>query len=1046
MLLNLKPFKKGFVKATTFTTKKGTVVHRKAFTDKRVAKTHTASNNARLTWKGDESFGGLRDRLHSKHKQLLNDAKETLKHHEAILEAKKKGDTHSSHGIKVADHHHVVKHLHNLHQKLEDSSQRIMQHQNYNPLAIEKREEQAQKNREKRQALKNPEKKVNKVSELPVLKGKPISIKPEKEEEDQTDYKKGDRLIYSRHSKMLGKQHTMTGHYQGGGIVKLDKEHLHDGRDVIPISKFWTLDKTEKQDMKKKPEIGNTKTEIGNGKTKSDSMLGNKNAYKGGPKDEPKKPKLVVPTVDFPEKKEEEEKTRKSIPLEDFVKLTPEEQEKALGSINEAEFQNLSQAAAFLSKKIDEVVEPERLKLNELDKKDREAYQDLRRRRVRRNSNEYKKHFEESRELSNKRRKFNIEVSNRKSEYLLSMFPALEKITSYGVSDLLGGRMRHGEFIRKLEEGGVELSTQNKRDYLLGDQKNWLTDKAIKMKPEEYAEKLGVNVDNIKEIPRDFGQHLLAKFTNNRFFSGKQNIDFDDLLENYWIKNKAKYSGKKFEVQKDEFKPKVTKDENSEHYDYSKDDHGFSLPDISTAGFTKFTKKELEGEGHELVQRAAKEFEELKKSLIKSERLEKNNYKSGYIPFEYKIEGGYQVVNGNIFLRAAVSQDKYWYKEKPDKRPKKRSSFLYSPDIQIGSEGMLELKGGWKAEIEVQRQIHNKMNDKNTHSTNLLSDISNKGGSWGSHKFFQEAEYDEKTGLINCSTESQGRGKVSASMPLARFKMMLSFYNSSQRGFGGGYVVPEKNLTASVKEAMNILKADQDANRERLSSTYYESYLKGRETSFGTKNIENDLVDSHGVFIKRQNGDTLSTEDKEALTKVIDETYTAIGNKELLSKTAKGKKLKVSFSGERMAFLTKAVGLYVPAEGTIVIGPQMAEVLPHEFAHFMDDNLGDETKKGRGSYASEMQHTSIGQLTILGRRLFSKKSKRTQAQDGYWNRSCEVFARMVEQYAAVNHYKNESYYGKDGYWTKEKYDQIKPEIEKVLMEKFGKSFRLLFRI
>ncbi len=159
---------------------------------------------------------------------------------------------------------------------------------------------------------------------------------------------------------------------------------------------------------------------------------------------------------------------------------------------------------------------------------------------------------------------------------------------------------------------------------------------------------------------------------------------------------------------------------------------------------------------------------------------------------------------------------------------------------------------------------------------------------------------------------------------------------------------------------------------------------------------------------------------------------------------AKENKLKVSYSGEKMAFLTKYVGLYVPVESTVVIGKQMDQVLPHEFAHFMDDNLGDQAKSGRGSYASEMQHTSVGKLTVLGRRTFSRDSKRTQKMDGYWNRSTEVFARMVEQYAAVNHYKDESYYGRDGYWTKEKFNQVKPEIEKVLTEKFGKSFMNLF--
>lgn len=507
--------------------------------------------------------------------------------------------------------------------------------------------------------------------------------------------------------------------------------------------------------------------------------------------------------------------------------------------------------------------------------------------------------------------------------------------------------------------------------------------------------------------------------------------------------NKA-IAGGGIEVQNDEFNPKVT----GTHHDYSEDDHSFLLPDISTSGFTKFTKKEIEGEGHETVKRAVKELEDLKKTLIKSQRLERDMPK-GYMPMKYKIDGGYQIVDGRIFMRVSVSKDKYMYKEEkgePDKRPQSRQSFIYSPDVQLGKEGMVELKGGYKAEIEMQRTLYNQINHKSAKTNSLLSEVKRVGGTYSAHEFFQNAEYNENTGMIESKVSGNNDQEVSASFPPARFKMMLSFYNAHDRGglFSAGYVIPEKNLRRSVKDALEVFKADQDASRERISSTYYEAYLKGYETSFGTANVEDDILDSHGVLIKRQNGEELTDADRIKLEGVVDETFKAIGNKDLLSKMARANKLKVSYSGEKMAFLTKAMGLYVPTESTVVIGKQMDQVLPHEFAHFMDDHLGDESKKGRGSYASEMLHTSPGMATVAGRRTFTRNSKATKAMGGYWNRSCEVFARMVEQYAAVEHYKNNSYFGRDGYWTEANYNSIKPEIEKVLTEKFGKSFMNLF--
>ncbi len=229
----LLPLKKGFVRATTFTTKSGKVVNRKAYTDKRIAKTHTSSNRVRSVWGKDETHQSALKRYLGKHHQLLEDAKETLKHHKALEHAKKNNQTHSEHGIKVDDHHHVIKHLHNLNEKLEDSSQRVMMHKNHTELAIQKRQDRNKSAREKSVSKKG----TNKATPLK-------QVASTQSENDNPIFKKGDKLIYSRISNITKKPHIIKGIYKGGGVVETDEKI--NGSNTIPISKHWKLDKPTK--------------------------------------------------------------------------------------------------------------------------------------------------------------------------------------------------------------------------------------------------------------------------------------------------------------------------------------------------------------------------------------------------------------------------------------------------------------------------------------------------------------------------------------------------------------------------------------------------------------------------------------------------------------------------------------------------------------------------------------------------------------------------------------------------------------------------------
>ena len=384
----------------------------------------------------------------------------------------------------------------------------------------------------------------------------------------------------------------------------------------------------------------------------------------------------------------------------------------------------------------------------------------------------------------------------------------------------------------------------------------------------------------------------------------------------------------------------------------------------------------------------------------------------------------------------------------PPKLKRKKKSYIIQPD---GAK--TEIGHSWRDEIKAQREVYTKNSKKSSEDSRIITAL-NESSSYTRHKFFQNAVYDPETNTIKAEASTKKLGgdpdtKISANLTVPRYLHLLAHYNATQSGrfMGSGYVVPEKNLPGSVKEQIDIFREDTRAYGERISSSYYEAYLKGLETSFGEKNAKDTLKEDYGVKIKRQNGKEMMPDEVEMLKTVIDHTYNSMGNPRVLRKFAEDRNLKISFSGDKNAFLRKAVGLYVPTRSTVVVGPGMREVMPHEMTHFVDDVLGEKigrqagAGRGRGFYASEMQNTDVGMITAEGRRSFTK-DKRTSG--AYWSRSCEVFARMVEQYSAINDGKGDKYYPMSGYWKKDEFDRLSPKILTVLKERLGKSFSDLF--
>jgi len=146
------PFEKGFVHATSYTNKQGKPVHRKAYTDKRIAKKVVAKDKIRTPWTKDKTYQEVKEKLHTERDSLKKKLEDVRAHKEELLEAKKKGYTHTKRGIKVDHEHHLKTHEKNIHEKLETTNHKIMLHASHKELLREKIEETREKAREKRKA------------------------------------------------------------------------------------------------------------------------------------------------------------------------------------------------------------------------------------------------------------------------------------------------------------------------------------------------------------------------------------------------------------------------------------------------------------------------------------------------------------------------------------------------------------------------------------------------------------------------------------------------------------------------------------------------------------------------------------------------------------------------------------------------------------------------------------------------------------------------------------------------------------------------------
>ena len=226
-----------------------------------------------------------------------------------------------------------------------------------------------------------------------------------------------------------------------------------------------------------------------------------------------------------------------------------------------------------------------------------------------------------------------------------------------------------------------------------------------------------------------------------------------------------------------------------------------------------------------------------------------------------------------------------------------------------------------------------------------------------------------------------------------RMTSEVYYFIESEIGSGNSNIFSHhrKNL-----EDLQQKLLDMELQHSDLESTW----TKGRETAYGDTNLDESLLDTYGVNIKRQNGEPISAKEKTELQEVLNQVYSIYGN---LSSITRDYGLKVSHSGNTKMHASKAVGLFTPGMKAVGIsfGLGKSEAIytaVHEMAHFIDHLRGQEK---HAWHASDIPGTLENKIAATFRRGMNK------AKGDYWNRTCECFARAMEEYGKIVHIQQE---------------------------------------
>jgi hypothetical protein len=194
-----------------------------------------------------------------------------------------------------------------------------------------------------------------------------------------------------------------------------------------------------------------------------------------------------------------------------------------------------------------------------------------------------------------------------------------------------------------------------------------------------------------------------------------------------------------------------------------------------------------------------------------------------------------------------------------------------------------------------------------------------------------------------------------------------------------------------LKDLLKWKIVDIRQQRTELS----ESRQSGMETSYGMTNASDILLQSHGIYVKRQNGDKITAPFVNQIAESYDSVQAVYGG---LRKFTTAQPLIVSHSAETYMYASKAIGVFIAAWGSIGVsnkyGPsQFSDTFAHELAHFIDHKLG--ARNGR-------RYLSDDYSSIAGRIARAFRATMNESTDSeYLNSSKECFARALQMHYGI---------------------------------------------
>ena len=192
------------------------------------------------------------------------------------------------------------------------------------------------------------------------------------------------------------------------------------------------------------------------------------------------------------------------------------------------------------------------------------------------------------------------------------------------------------------------------------------------------------------------------------------------------------------------------------------------------------------------------------------------------------------------------------------------------------------------------------------------------------------------------------------------------------------------------KDFIDYKSKDIASQRADLS----ESRKAALETSFGESNTSDILKEEFGLLVKRQNGDDIKPFEVDEIRNAWVSVREGLGE---FKDSFLENKIKISHSGKRLIFASKAVGVFIPEMGTVGVSNKYGETqfkltLAHELGHFIDWLIG----KSQGKrWATDDYEGILGKIAFVFR---DNMNKPKHLQNDYANNTKECFARAIEEY------------------------------------------------